>query len=46
VNGRAQALVDVQRRGEEGGMVDMQHRGVGESQLLEQGAVADLGSRA
>jgi hypothetical protein len=46
MNGRVQALVDVHRRGEEGGMVDVQDRGGGESRLLEQGAVVDLGSRA
>jgi hypothetical protein len=46
MNGRVQALVDVHRRGEEGGVVDVQDRGGGESRLLEQGAVVDLGSRA
>jgi hypothetical protein len=30
----------------EGGVVDVQHRGGEESQLLEQGVAADLGSRA
>jgi hypothetical protein len=51
VNGQAQGVVGVQRRGGEGAwsmeqlMNDVQHRGGGGSRLLELGAMTDLGSR-